>query len=146
MATNNTVTYNLQAYPPKDTILGNLSLKCLYPELVTTDITDPVSTQPFFARLLAVNYTSSKVVDNTQSDTPLTRFSPVDHPEAVSGLRTFFQVVSRFVIYVGFACFFLGLQTVCTHFMHNLQKIWLHIFLASLTAPALLRYALSGIS
>jgi hypothetical protein len=45
---------------------------------------------------------------------------------------------------VGFALFFLGLQTICTHSMHNLQKIWLHIFLAALTAPALLKYALSG--
>ena len=61
-------------------------------------------------------------------------------------MRTFFQIVSRVVIYVGFGFFLLGLQTVCTHFMHNLQKIWLHIFLASLTAPALLRYALSGFS
>ncbi len=28
--------------------------------------------------------------------------------------------------------------------MHNLQKIWLHIFIAALTAPSALRYALIG--
>jgi hypothetical protein len=28
--------------------------------------------------------------------------------------------------------------------MHNLQKLWLHLFLASLAAPSLLRQALTG--
>lgn len=28
--------------------------------------------------------------------------------------------------------------------MHNLQKIWLHIFIAALATPNILRYALIG--
>lgn len=52
--------------------------------------------------------------------------------------------MSRIVIYVGFALFFVGCQTSCTHFMHNLQKLWLHIFIASLTIPSALKFTLVG--
>jgi hypothetical protein len=92
----------------------------------------------------ASSYSNSKTIDNNQSSTSLVRFTPVDNPSAINGIRTFFQIVSRLVIYIGFALFFFGLQTIATHFMHNLQKIWLHIFLAALAAPSLLRQALSG--
>lgn len=48
------------------------------------------------------------------------------------------------VVYLGFASFFLGCMTPCSHFMHNIQKIWVHIYLASLTIPNLLKLALKG--
>lgn len=64
---------------------------------------------------------------------------------AVNGVRTFFQVLSRVTIYGGVVLFILGLQTVGTHLMHNLQKLWLHIFLGALAAPALFRQALTGL-
>ena len=54
--------------------------------------------------------------------------------------------MSRIVIYGGFIMFLVGLQTITTHLMHNFQKIWLHIYLAALTAPALLRQVLTGFS
>lgn len=83
-------------------------------------------------------------MDNNSSYAELTRYTPPSSPDSVNGMRIFFEVVSRAVIYVGFAAFFFGCQTSCTHFMHNLQKIWLHIFVAALAAPSALRYALIG--
>jgi hypothetical protein len=85
-----------------------------------------------------------KVVDNNASYVPLVRYAPPQNAETINGVRVFFDVVSRAVIYLGFASFFFGCQTACTHFMHNLQKIWLHIFVAALAAPSALRYALIG--
>ena len=144
---NNSVIYTLQAYPPSNVLQGKLKLACVYPQLVTTYINDSVNgAEPFFSRLLQATstYSNSKVIDNNDSSTNIVRFVPVEHPDAINGVRTFFQVVTRIVIYVGFALFFLGLQTIGTHFMHNIQKIWLHIFLAALAAPSLLRQALTG--
>ena len=58
------VTYHLRAFPP-ETLDGVVTLECLFPENVTTNVNDPVNgVQPFFARLLAGSYFSKKVVDN----------------------------------------------------------------------------------
>lgn len=103
-----------------------------------------MNAQPFFARLLQGNYNDLKVVDNNSTSTLLTRYTPPSDPSSANGLRIFFEVVSRTVIYVGFAVFFFGCQTSCTHFMHNLQRLWLHIFVAAMAAPSMLRYAFMG--
>jgi len=89
-------------------------------------------------------YSTLKTIDNTNSSIVLSRYAPIENPNAINNIRTFFQIISRLIIYLGLALFFLGLQTILTHFMHNLQKIWLHIFIAAMTAPALLRQALTG--
>lgn len=109
-----------------------------------TDTKDSVNEKPFFTtRLLSSSaYQNLKVIDNNASYQSLARYTPAN--SNINGIRIFFDVVSRAVIYIGFAMFFFGCQTSCTHFMHNMQKIWLHIFVAALAAPSALRYALTG--
>jgi hypothetical protein len=143
---NNSITYILESFPGSEVLNGNLTIICKYPELVQTDTLDTVSDKPFFtARLLqSGSYESLKVVDNNASYAQLTRYTPTQNANGVDGVRIFFEVVSRAVIYIGFAFFFIGCQTSCTPFMHNLQKIWLHIFVAALAAPSALRYAFVG--
>lgn len=68
----------------------------------------------------------------------------MNQPRSVNGIRIFFEVVTRMVIYLGFFSFFIGCLTPCTHFMHNIQKIWLHIYVASLTIPNVLKFSLKG--
>jgi hypothetical protein len=87
---------------------------------------------------------SIKTLDTTISSISLERFTPISNKSAINGLKTFFEVISRIVIYLGFFSFFIGCQTSCTHFMHNLQKIWIHIYVASLTIPSVLKYTLIG--
>ena len=126
--------------------MGNLSVICRYPQRVVTNIRDQVNKEagPFFSRVLQEDYEIEKVVENQQASVRLARYKPVDNEGTIDGLRTTFQVISRIVIYAGFLLFFLGLQTISTYLKHNLQKIWLHIFLAALAAPSLLRHTLSG--
>jgi hypothetical protein len=119
----------------------------MYPELVQTNTQDNINQNPFFtARLLQSgnSYATLKIVDNNASYVPLVRYTPPPNANTINGIRIFFEVISRAVIYIGFAAFFFGCQTSCTHFMHNLQKIWLHIFVAALAAPSVLRYAFIG--
>lgn len=141
---NNSVTYLLQAEPGRDVLVGNLTLLCLFPELVTADLTLPVNSHPFFPRLLQADYSKLKVVENNSTQTTIARYTPVENAKAIDGIRIFFEVVSRMVIYVGLAMLLIGCPTVCTHFMHNLQKLWLHIFLAALAVPSLLKFSLIG--
>jgi hypothetical protein len=144
---NNSVTYILESYPSSEALNANLTIVCNYPELVKTNTQDTVNEQPFFtARLLQsdTSYATLKVVDNNSSYISLVRYTPPPNANTINGIRIFFDVVSRAVIYLGFALFFFGCQTSCTHFMHNLQKIWLHIFVAALAAPSALRYAFIG--
>jgi hypothetical protein len=52
--------------------------------------------------------------------------------------------MTRIIIYVGLASFFIGCQTPCTHVMHNFQKLWVHIYIASLALSPLFKTALWG--
>lgn len=45
---------------------------------------------------------------------------------------------------MGFASFFFGCQTPCTHVMHNFQKLWVHIYVASLALSPIFKTALWG--
>lgn len=48
------------------------------------------------------------------------------------------------IIYIGFASFFFACQTACTHVMHNFQKLWVHIYVASLALSPILKTSLWG--
>lgn len=85
-----------------------------------------------------------KSLSNAVSSVVIERFTPLDSPGSADGVRIFFEVVTRAVVYLGFFSFFIGCMTPCTHFMHNVQKIWLHIYVASLTMPNFLKFALRG--
>lgn len=60
------------------------------------------------------------------------------------GLQTFFSVITRIIIYLGFASFFCACQTPCTHVMHNFQKLWVHIYVATLALSPIFKTALWG--
>lgn len=91
------------------------------------------------------NFQSTKILDNSAASVPVDRFSPLRGRESsVLGLQTFFNVITRIVIYLGFLSFFLGLQTSCTHVMHNFQKLWVHIYVATLALSPILKTALWG--
>lgn len=91
------------------------------------------------------NYQNVKTLDNNLASVLVDRFTPLKGRESsVLGLQTFFSVVTRMVIYLGFASFFFGCQTPCTHVMHNIQKLWVHIFVASLALSPVLKTALWG--
>ena len=85
------------------------------------------------------------MIDNTASQTTLERYTPVEDPSAIHGIRVVFEVVARATIYIGLATFLVGCQTICTHMMHNLQKIWVHMFVASLAIPSGFKFALVGL-
>ena len=85
-----------------------------------------------------------KSLSNNVATALVGRFTPISSSAGADGLTTFFQVITRMIIYLGFASFFIGCITPCTHFMHNIQKIWVHIYVAALTVPSILRYCLTG--
>jgi hypothetical protein len=87
---------------------------------------------------------NTKAVETENAEVNLKRFTPLKDRESMRGLWNFFSIVSRAVIYIGFALFFLGLQTGWTHVMHNFQKIWVHIYVASLLLSPILKVTLLG--
>ena len=120
---------------------------------MTTSTIDAVNNDgPFFdMRLLQSlntpnpDYQTTKVIDNTASQTTIDRYTPVEDPSSVNGVRIFFEVIARATIYIGLAMFLIGCQTICTHMMHNLQKLWVHMFVASLAIPSSFKWALVGL-
>lgn len=130
----------------------SLEVICKYPKRVTTDLNVEENIETFFsvARRNLQNGTldkedSSKTLDNSKGMIEIQRFSPLGNRiNGVEGVATFFAIVSRIVIYLGLASFFIGCQTPCTHMMHNLQKLWLHIFVATLALSPLLKTSLMG--
>jgi hypothetical protein len=86
------VTYRLKVLGVGgDVMLGMVSITVKYPELVVTDINDPVNgAEPFFstatARRLQQNgsstesragYSTLKTIDSTQSSITITRYTPI---------------------------------------------------------------------
>jgi hypothetical protein len=91
------------------------------------------------------DYETTKIIDNTIASTFVDRYSSLGgREESVLGLQTFFSLLTRIVVYLGFASFFFGCQTSCTHVMHNFQKIWVHIYVASLALSPIFKTALWG--
>lgn len=133
-------------------------MECLYPERVTAQI--PLTGQEeginranryqFFDRrvLQQINnnqYQSTKMLDNNIAQVLVDRFSPLrGRLSGVLGLQTFFSILTRIVIYLGFASFFCACQTPCTHVMHNFQKLWVHIYVATLALSPIFKTALWG--
>ena len=88
---------------------------------------------------------NAKTLDTNTATTWLDRYSPLQgRQSSVLGLQTFFSILTRIVIYLGFFSFFIGLQTPCTHVMHNFQKLWVHIYVASLALSPIFKTTLWG--
>lgn len=90
-------------------------------------------------------YVESKYLDSDSATVNVERYTPLgDMEQNINGLGIFFEVLTRIVVYLGFASFFVGCQTPFTHLMHNFQKIWVHIYVATLTINSTLKTALIG--
>lgn len=145
---NNSIIYVLLANPNTEIINKTVSVVCKYPEKITTNISDPANSEPFFTpsrTLQAIVPGPVKGLDNTNSSLIVSRYNPLSDKTNMDKLAIFLAVLARIVIFAGLISFLIGCQTACTHMMHNLQKIWIHIFVASLALPSLFKYALSGL-
>ena len=92
-----------------------------------------------------IAFSEAKSLDESSGTTNVERYLPLlDKEKSLDNLRIFFEVLTRIVIYVGFASFFFGCQTPFTHLMHNFQKIWVHIYVAALTINSTLKTSLMG--
>ena len=123
---------------------GRLRVVCMFPTAVLTD------SPQTFSSVKAENSTGSvnsylKFLDSNHSEVQLGRFDRVTDPSAYN-CRSALRVIGKIVLYGGLLSFFFGWQSIFIGALHNLQRLWLHIYIASNFLPSNFKIALSGLS
>jgi len=85
-----------------------------------------------------------KFLDSNQSEVEFSRYDRVQEASAYN-CRTALNIVAKIVVYGGLLSFFVGWQSAFTGALHNLQRLWLHIYIASNFLPSNFKIALSGL-
>lgn len=121
---------------------GRLVLVCLFPTAVLTDAN-------------TVSLVSSKAEGGSQSNPMkylnlnsseliVSRFNRVDGTR-YNSLRNILEIVSKFMLYGAMLSFLFGWQQIFIGQLHNLQKLWLTVYLCSNFLPSNYKVALGGI-
>lgn len=122
---------------------GKLRVVCSYPTAVLTNSPQGLTS------IKAANVTGSinsylKYLDSNRSEAVLPRYNKLEDP-AAEGCRSALDVVGNIIVYGGLLSFFIGWQSVFTGPLHNLQRLWLHIYIATNYLPSNFKTVLSGL-
>lgn len=121
---------------------GRLRVVCLYPTAVITDSHSILTSM--HAEGNATSTSLLKYLDSNHSEVELGRYNSVEGVAAYN-CRIALEVFGKIVVYGGLLSFFLGWQSIFVGALHNLQKLWLHIYIASNFLPSNFKVALSGL-
>ena len=117
---------------------GNLSLLSVYPSAVVTNsqILNPNGNGNKIAA-------QSKSLDNNLASTSFKRYDPITSSSPYN-LRRAFNILTKIMFFASIIAFLFGFQTAFVGPIHNLQILWLHIYVASKYIPSNLKVSLEG--